>query len=82
MLYADAPWPIDLIRSSFAFLVITRKKGVSVSNYSLRGDTDTRPSESIALSYGEIEVTYTPSEARGRPGTPITRTFSVEERES
>ena len=69
--------------SSFAFLVITLKKGVSVSNYSLRGATDARPpSESIGLSYGEIEVTYTPSDARGRPGTPITRTFSVEGRES
>jgi type VI secretion system Hcp family effector len=61
----------------FAFLVI-KLQDVSVSNYRLEGTVKDRPSETIALSYGDIEVSYTASDARGRPAGTVTKKFTLQ----
>ena len=40
------------------------------------GDDDT-PTDQISLAFGRIEYTYTPVDARGRNGTPVTATWDV-----
>jgi type VI secretion system secreted protein Hcp len=58
------------------FLVITLKD-VVVTSYSIDATGGSYPQDTFNLGFGQIQFVYTPQNADGRPGTPVTFCFNV-----
>lgn len=50
---------------------------VIVSYVTSGASTDGRPVEDLHLTYGQINITYTPVDATGRKGSPVTSSWSA-----
>jgi len=50
---------------------------VLVTSFDLRADDDALPLEEVGLSFGKIEFTYTPQQATGSAGTPVTTSWDI-----
>ena len=61
--------------ATFYKIVLTDVLVTSVST----GGSDSRPSESYSMNYGQISWTYVPVNSKGAPGTPITTKWNVTE---
>jgi type VI secretion system secreted protein Hcp len=58
--------------------IVVRLQDVIISSVSLSGASGgDAPAESISLSYGAIQWTYTPQKADGSPGTDVTGGWKV-----
>jgi type VI secretion system secreted protein Hcp len=63
--------PIDFYKVTLTDILIS-----SVSPSGTAGGEVTAPLEEVSLNFGRVEITFTPQDATGSPGAPVTTTCS------
>jgi len=66
----------DILGSQEIYLKIVMTN-VVVTEYSISGDADDRPTEEFSLNYDEVTFTYTPYDSGGSPGSNVAYTFDA-----
>ena len=64
--------PVEYLKYKFSEVMVE-----AVQWSGSAGGGDETPSESVTLAFNKVEITYTPMDATGKPGSPIVTSYDI-----